>query len=311
MAVWMLESDLVPATATSGEGKSLLFIAIYYRRAKVVRALHSRGANLDAFVSDPDERFAFTSVGYAIFAGRVAMLRLLVKLGADLSHVWHSLDLSECWLYTKQSTPIIQIDAISYAVMNIQLACLVYLVDVVNQHRSVSQIFRGPILMWIVSISKAGQRAIPMFRILRRRHFDFKSLASHSPQTAPFFPPSVTYSSAILAAAKCSPDTKLLKFLTSKCGITTSATCLHVQEAENEWMDVFLLDRQPNSRSLVDTTKFSCVNCNKIGANHHCSGCKSRRYCSKECQVEDWKREGGHKKECKMTQRSKTINGNS
>lgn len=40
---------------------------------------------------------------------------------------------------------------------------------------------------------------------------------------------------------------------------------------------------------------FSCFNCGKENANKKCSKCKSVWFCSKECQVEGWKK---HKKDC-------------
>ena len=40
---------------------------------------------------------------------------------------------------------------------------------------------------------------------------------------------------------------------------------------------------------------FSCFNCGKENANKKCSKCKSVWFCSKECQVEGWKK---HKKNC-------------
>ena len=40
-----------------------------------------------------------------------------------------------------------------------------------------------------------------------------------------------------------------------------------------------------------------CSNCGKLGPNKKCSACSLRQYCSKECQLQDWK--SGHKDFCK------------
>ncbi|CAD7942206.1 unnamed protein product [Amoebophrya sp. A120] len=39
-----------------------------------------------------------------------------------------------------------------------------------------------------------------------------------------------------------------------------------------------------------------CVGCGAMRPRHRCSGCRKARYCSRECQLRDWKR--GHSREC-------------
>ena len=49
-----------------------------------------------------------------------------------------------------------------------------------------------------------------------------------------------------------------------------------------------------------------CANCNKVQAStkfDFCSICKKVYYCSKECQVKDWK--AGHKKQCAILREAK------
>lgn len=41
----------------------------------------------------------------------------------------------------------------------------------------------------------------------------------------------------------------------------------------------------------------NCKYCGGVDAKQRCAGCLSVFYCSKNCQVSDWK--GGHKTECK------------
>ena len=41
-----------------------------------------------------------------------------------------------------------------------------------------------------------------------------------------------------------------------------------------------------------------CSECGKLGKVNYCKGCRTTYYCSKVCQVKNWK-QGGHKKVCK------------
>lgn len=47
-------------------------------------------------------------------------------------------------------------------------------------------------------------------------------------------------------------------------------------------------------QATIDTNR--CNTCNKRGKMKKCTQCKSTYYCSKECQIQDWKK---HKKRCK------------
>ena len=49
----------------------------------------------------------------------------------------------------------------------------------------------------------------------------------------------------------------------------------------------------------IDNIQFKCSGCSKMGSNYmKCGKCRIKRYCSKECQIADWK--AGHKKECSV-----------
>ncbi|KAF8878364.1 hypothetical protein CPB84DRAFT_1688354, partial [Gymnopilus junonius] len=52
-----------------------------------------------------------------------------------------------------------------------------------------------------------------------------------------------------------------------------------------------------------DARRGNCMTCGKDAQSDLkvCSGCKVAKYCSKQCQKEDWK---NHKKECTITGRN-------
>ncbi|KAK3504189.1 hypothetical protein B0T13DRAFT_393744 [Neurospora crassa] len=68
----------------------------------------------------------------------------------------------------------------------------------------------------------------------------------------------------------------------------------------------------PTTATTKPTVRYRCNFCNEPknrgngGDLNQCSKCKEARYCSKECQVADWKR---HKKECDLGAGANAVNG--
>ena len=64
-----------------------------------------------------------------------------------------------------------------------------------------------------------------------------------------------------------------------------------------------LLDGSVKAKSVefvnLKATPSACGGCDKPGALSKCAGCMRVAYCSKNCQVQHWKK-GGHKRECKQ-----------
>ena len=83
-------------------------------------------------------------------------------------------------------------------------------------------------------------------------------------------------------------------------------------ESPKEGRLAVLLDGSAKARSVnlvnLKAAPSTCGGCGKPGALSKCAGCMRVAYCSKNCQVQHWKK-GGHKRECKQLKLAATPTG--
>lgn len=155
-SVYLLEvDDVLPPVP-------ILFLAIMSVRERVVRDLVRLGADIDSFRAGENGDYV-SPAGDAIYQGNVPALALCVRLGANISLVYRTMD-----------SPLKVRSGMDIAITQAKHITLIYLLDEVDTSRPCHLTLDEAVSLAIAAVDGISAKA--SYEILKSRSFNFKGL---------------------------------------------------------------------------------------------------------------------------------------